>query len=146
MLTNKVKKAYKYAVEPTCCESKCKLEMDVKGEYVILKGEKMVTQGKICDCIIFQNNGTIAMAELKSRSLSVSSIVEKLTNGGNKAVKIATNVGAKRFNLHFILLAKSFNNYSATHRLNFQKVQIGNMAYRIHRAECNKTISSILNK
>lgn len=146
MLTSKVKEAYEYAVKPTCCEGTCKLRFNMKEKYVILKGEKLVSQGKICDCIIFQNDGTIVMVELKSHSLDVSSIVKQLTNGGNKAAKIAIEAGTNEFNLYFILMAKSFGNYSATSRLNFQTVKVGNKTYPIHRSECNKTMNDILNK
>ena len=74
--------------------------------------------------IIFQDNGTIVMAELKSRSFNVSDIVKQLTNGGNRAVKIATDAGARKLGLYFILLVKNFKNYSTVHHLNLQKVHI----------------------
>lgn len=147
MLTTKIEKKYEHAVVSACCENNCKLQIGAEGEYIILKGEKLVTQGKICDCIIFRNDGTTVMAELKSSSLAVSSIVEQLTNGGKKAVEIAGKSGVSEHSLYFILMAKSFKNYSAKYRLNHQKVRIGEKRYPIRRSKCNstRTMNSILN-
>ena len=57
MLTTEIEKKYRHAVVSVCCENNCMLRIDAEREHVILKGEKLTRQGKICDCIIFQNDG-----------------------------------------------------------------------------------------
>ena len=91
--------------------------------------------------------GTVVMAELKSHYLSVSHIVEQLTNGGKKAVEIAGKAGVHEYGLYFILMARSFKNYSAKSRLNLQMIRIGNKSYHIRCIKCNsaRTMNDILN-
>lgn len=130
----------------TCCDSGCRLIIDVKQKPIIFKGEKLVHQIKICDCIIFQKNTHIVMAELKGSSLNVPDIVEKLTNGGKQALKIATDMDLSDPHLYFILLAKKYSNYAATGRLYHEKVKIKNKKYHIHRYTCGASFQKIFDQ
>ncbi len=134
------------AKSKTCCDRGCRLLIDVKQEPVIFKGEKLVRQIKICDCIIIQENTHIVMAELKSSSLNVPDIVEKLTNGGKQALKIATDMDISNPHLYFILLAKKYSNYAAAGRLCHERVNIKNKKYRIHRHVCGASFQKIFTK
>lgn len=49
----KLSKKYNHAVIPSCCEQGCTLKLQGLRNYVILKGEKITSTEKICDCLIF---------------------------------------------------------------------------------------------
>ena len=144
--TYKIESLYKNATSRICCDSGCRLRIDVKEGLVILKGENLVSQTKICDCIIFQNNKKITMVELKSSSLNVSSILEKLTNGGEKSLEIADKVGITEPPLCFILLAKKYSNYFAYDRLIHEKVEVRTKKYPILLGRCESLYTKFVDQ
>ena len=114
MIVNKIKDKYAYAMID-CCDERCKIRIDTKKNFVILKGELLATgtqKNKMCDCIIFQDDGKISHIELKSRSLNVAKIIEKFDNGWKSSCKIARAEDPNSdFGLFFILLAKLWKSF-----------------------------------
>ncbi len=85
-----IKKRFAYAVIKKCSESNCQLKLNGLSNYIVLKGEKICNDRKICDCIIFKENHhiIIAVIELKSKNIRASEIREKLTNGREKGLMV----------------------------------------------------------
>ncbi len=80
MILKSIAKKYPDVVSSKCCENKCSLVVSKRGDIIILKGEcvsKEKPAKRVCDCLIFQNN-SVALVELKSGSIDVGKVKEKL--------------------------------------------------------------------
>jgi len=85
-----IKDNYCDAAVSHCAEKECKLRLTGLDNYVILKGEKICKDRKICDHIIFVGNDLILIivVEFKSRNARPREIEEKLVNCSRAAVDI----------------------------------------------------------
>ncbi len=67
-----------------CEERDCKLSIGItkKRNYIILKGDEIYKDRKMCDCIILIRKGKcfLVIAELKNRDIDAGDIVEKHRN------------------------------------------------------------------
>lgn len=89
-----------------CCDSGCRLRMAGKRGYIILKGEKLYKNSKkMCDCVIFREDRTIILVELKNSIRHYSDFNEKFSNAGEKALKIS-NSCKQKFNIAGIVILK----------------------------------------
>lgn len=96
---------YKNALVNKCKESNCLLRLDGLNNYFILKGEKICSNYRVCDCIIFiikNNLFIVGLVELKSKTIHADEIREKLINCSKIASDILGKIGYKQFNLKFI--------------------------------------------
>jgi hypothetical protein len=77
-----VAKSLKHAKAKRCCEAGCELGLAELPLYVLLKGEKLVTDRKMCDCVIFVDKRPVltALVELRSKTTHVDVVIEKLAN------------------------------------------------------------------
>jgi len=97
-----------------CAEgNRCKLKLDGMNEHIILKGERLCSNQKICDCFVFVEEvdlGIVALIELKSRSVHASEIEEKLENSLERAIEILNDcsVSVKDVRIYLIVLAKNW--------------------------------------
>jgi len=91
-ILNCIKNNYNNAVVTRCSEKGCELRLDGLKNYVVLKGEVICHDRKICDYIIFKINSSIiiGIVELKSKTAHPGEIEEKLTNGSKMALNILT--------------------------------------------------------
>ena len=142
-ITN-VKNRYKNAVIEKCRDSGCGLQINKKGDFVILKGEKIVPESKICDCIIFRNDKKIIIAELKSTSIRVNDVIEKFSNSGKKAREIAADLNNNDTRMYFVLLAKKYGSNSSTRLLKDVKVEVGSDLYPIIRGRCGDPLLKLI--
>jgi|GEM_PF-1339326 len=85
-----VKNNHINAVVTRYSEGRCKLKLGNLTDYVVLKGEELCINIKICDFIIFseEKHVIVGVVELKSKSVHVREIMEKLNNGLNTALQI----------------------------------------------------------
>ncbi len=138
MFLQKIESKYSKA-KISCCNERCKIHVDRKHNFIMLKGELLVQSQpeKMCDCIIFQDNKKIALIELKTSSLDVSAILEKLVNSGKKSISIAKSCERHSdFDLFPILLAKNYSNYFAHDRLRRSRIKICGKKYVIILGKC----------
>ena len=146
MLIQKIENKYSNA-KISCCNERCNIRINVKNNFVMLKGELLVKSQpeKMCDCIVFQDNHKIAIIELKSSSFNVGAILSKFTNSGKKSISIATSFERKTdFELILILLAKSYSNYFAHDRLRRSRLKINGHVYRILFGKCGCTLKDFV--
>jgi hypothetical protein len=101
------------AIINRCSEKGCRLRLDGLNNYVVLKGERICLDRKICDCIIFTENDyiIIGIVELKGKTEHSSEIIEKLTNGSLTALDILERCSDDRvkFEFYHLVLCKSWH-------------------------------------
>jgi len=129
----------------------CKLKLNTSYEHVILKGEKICSNRKICDCIIFvnQNNTLIVgIVELKSKHIGASGIKEQLTNGSKSALKILKECPDTYNESEFypIVLAKGWGRASKHAMIRNAKIQFGSKKRRIITKKCGDSFLEIISQ
>lgn len=109
-LINCIKRDYANAEINKCSESGCKLKLNSLSNKIILKGEKICRNRKICDCIIVTGN-VIGIIELKSKVKHINAIFEKFVNGKDIVLDILKkyNKNQNDFKFHYILLHKGIS-------------------------------------
>ena len=137
---------YKSAIVPSCCEEGCKLNTAGMQNTVILDEDLLSTEIR-ADCLIF-NLGldlNIGVCELKSKSLDVCKIQEKLTNSTDRALEICrSQFPGIPHHVIPILLTKGYKNYSAYTRLTATKIKIEGKKHRIMLKRCGYKFSKII--
>lgn len=130
-----------------CSEKQCKLKIDTTKKFVILKGELIVKNRpqKICDCLIFQNDGRIILVELKSKSLNSTQIHDKFTNSVKEAMYIVDDPKSN-LKLFFVLLTKSHTNSSTFNALKQTKIRVHGVRYNIRMNRCGESLKRIIAK
>jgi len=85
-----IKASYAEGIVKRCSEEGCRLKLTGVRDRVILNGEKVVSQGKKADYVIFwaQNAFIVAVIELKSTPSDISKIRSQLEACFRKAVEI----------------------------------------------------------
>jgi len=130
-----------------CSEQSCELKLDNLNDYVILKGEKLCQQYKICDCIIFtsDNDNIIGIVELKSRTIHAHDIEDKFNNGMEKVIKILEecDVNSKNFEFYFIVLSKKWSNSEYVMCKNI-KIKIRGKKFSVIPKKCGDSFSAII--
>ena len=132
-----------------CKEKGCNLNLENIRNHIILKGEKICRNRKICDCIIFiERNGKIivVIVELKSRNFDVDEVVEKLQNASQVALKILNSCNSGNYKIDFfpIVLAKKWRNIESR-RLTDERIKFRNRNYLILPKSCGTPLNQVLN-
>ncbi len=137
-----------HAVRKRCRESGCELRLDDIPSYILLKGEEIADDRKMCDGVIFlERDGlNVVLAELKSKTTHASNIVEKLRNGAVAARGILTDseVVPSTVDSRFVVLAKRWSR-SELKVLTSRRIAIGGRKRPILTKRCGIRLSSILN-
>lgn len=144
-----VKNDFSNAVISNCQEGRCKLNLDGLNNYVLLKGEIICTDRKICDCIIFTKDNLIIIGtiELKSKDIHASEIVEKLTNGSEIALDIINKckVDYMKFEFYPLVLWKSIRTpeYKV---ITSKKIIVRGKKYNIIPQRCGCSFSTVISR
>ena len=135
------------AVVPRCSDMGCTLELDGLPNSVVLKGEKIATDRKICDCLVFavRNRVLIGVVELKSKTVHADEVVEKLTNGTETALQVLDRCGNDRMKpqVYNLVLAKRWDG-SEYRVLTNRKVMVRGRKYLILPKRCGVSFSGII--
>ncbi len=131
-----------------CEENKCKLMLNEFENKIILKGEKLFNNIKICDCLIFISHNDqilIPLVELKSKNINSSSIIEKFNNSITEAENIITkcNINNNSCKYYIILLVKSWRSSSEFRTITSQKIKFKGIHYNIIPKKCGSSFSDI---
>ena len=127
--------------------------MDRLPNRVILKGERLVQDRKICDCIIFaiyegaKGNLIVSIVELKSKTIDVDSVVKKLTNGSQVALNILAKCrkDLKNTKFYHIVLSKG-ESPSKLKTLKRRKIHLYGKQYGIIHRSCGVSLWKIIQK
>ncbi|MGC8932751.1 MAG: hypothetical protein ACP5KE_09110 [Candidatus Methanodesulfokora sp.] len=141
-----IKDNYDNAIIKHCSERSCELRLTGLNNYVILKGEKICRDKKMCDCIIFADRSPvlIGVVELKSRTADPDEVEEKLTNGSQMALDILERCcGRVDFRLYPIVLSKSWRP-SEYILIAKKRIEIRGRKYRITLKSCGDELLAII--
>lgn len=131
----------------SCSEHGCKLVLNDIGNHVVLKGERICQDRKMCDCIVFAHTQgmIISIVELKGRTAHASEIVEKLTNGSLAALSILEKCSSHRlrFEFYHIVLCKSWS-VSEYIVINSRKIKFRGKKYDILQKRCGVSLGRLL--
>lgn len=144
---NCIKNNYTNAIIPRCYKMGCHLGLNGLNNYVILKGERICTDRKICDCIIFTSDNyiIIGIVELKSKTVYASEIIEKLANGIKTALDILEegNDNCMKFEFYPIVLYKSL--HPAEYKvITSRKIKVKGKRYNIIPKKCGISFSTVI--
>ena len=146
---NCIKNNFSNAIRVSCRERRCKLSLNGLSNHVVLKGEKICTDRKICDCIVFaiDNCVIIGIVELKSKDIHASEIVKKLTNGSEIALNILERCKSNymKFEFYHLVLWKSCDptEYEV---ITSRRIIIRGKKHKIIPKRCGSSFSEIISK
>ncbi|NQT86522.1 hypothetical protein HQ560_07140 [bacterium] len=136
-----------HAQRKRCREAGCELKLDDIPSYILLKGEEIASDRKMCDGVIFlgQKPLRVVLAELKSKTTHASDIVEKLKNGATAAHDIlaACDIVPSTVDERLIVLAKRWSR-SELKVLTSKRIAIDGRKRPILTKRCGIRLSSIL--
>ena len=141
-----VTNTFKDAVIDKCCEHNCKLGLGGISNCAILKGEKITTKQKMCDCIIIHDIAPprIVLVELKSSGVKVEQIVEKFKNGVQFLLQTDFNViGDQESNINMLLLVKRRVPRAFYTRVRAQKLKIKGKKHSITTLRCGVNLVDV---
>jgi len=137
----------------SCTErgSKCKLKLGGMNEHIVLKGELLCSDQKICDCFVFAKEvdlGIVALVELKSRSVHASEIEEKLENSLERAIEILDDCGVsvKDVRIYLIVLAKNWSSNTEHKRIRRSAIKIRGIKEGIITGKCDNSLRDIISR
>lgn len=142
-----VKSRFNDAVAQECSEMGCTLNLYNFGEAVVLKGERVCSTRKMCDCIIFaekEGKTVVCAVELKSRAADAEEVAEKLANGAEASLEVLRECGgAANPSLYLIVLAKSWRRpeYSVITR---KSIAVRGRKLKVIPARCGASLSEIV--
>lgn len=92
------------AVRNGCEENKCKLGTTGLERCLILSGKSLVPDRKACDCIVFvvSERQTVALVELKSKSVHGVDVRAQLEGGTKAAIRVLQKCGARPREWRFV--------------------------------------------
>ena len=125
----------------------CRLRLNDLSNYIVLKGERICENRKICDCIIFTRDNCIiiGIVELKSKTIHSSEIVEKLTNGSEIALDILEQCSDNhmKFEFYHLVLCKRWHP-SEYRVITSRKITVKGKGYDIIPKRCGVPFSEVI--
>ena len=140
-----IKDNFTNAIIPRCSEMGCMLKLNGLSNHVVLKGEIICQDRRICDCIIFTEGIIIGIVELKSRTAHSSEIEEKLTNGSEIALNILDKCSNNdmKFEFYHLVLAKKWHS-SEYKVITNRKIVVRGKRYHVIPKRCGISFSAII--
>lgn len=138
-----------HAVVTSCSEAGCTLELNGLSDWVALKGERIYTDRRMCDRIVFaaHNGLSIGIIELKSKTVHADEVVDKLTNGTEAALEISAQWANKQVSLriYHLVLAQSWHP-SQYKVITTRKITVGGKKYGILPQRCGVSFSQVISR
>lgn len=140
---------YNEAVIEKCEERGCKVSLGElkKSEYIILKGEKIHQNCKMCDCVFFicREELILAVVELKNRDVDATDIVEKHQNTLDSAYKIIKKYWGEKTEFRYfpILLSRGIRS-AEVKRFMKKAVNWLGEKHLIIKHDCGKSLIEIV--
>ena len=142
-----VRDRFSGAVVQECSERGCNLDLAGLGNIVVLKGERIYSDRKMCDCVIFaekEGKAIVCAVELKSKLADAEEVVEKLSNGLKASLEILGECSrVPNPSLYPIVLARSYR--GPEHKvLRHRKVELVGKRHRVILGRCGLPLSRII--
>ena len=144
-----VKSNFAQAIVKRCSESGCTLSLAGLGEHVVLKGEKIYRDRKMCDCIIFVVNGSVivGIVELKSGTVDSKDVIKKLTNSSEVALNILKKCTDNHADFRFYHIVLCNARWKTIELKNMKKgLKVRGKKYSIIAKRCGISFSAIISK
>lgn len=145
MIIKDIADNYEYA-KGECNDMGCKIRLNGMPRNVVLRGEKLVPNSSICDCIVFDGRGglTVSLIELKSSNLDVDRIKTQLQSAVSESARIIRSLGfSGRYTVFPILLAKSYGQRTQSQSLKQIKIKIANKSCNIQLKICGANLKDL---
>jgi len=146
-IINCIKRDFSNAIRKRCYERGCLLNLKGLNIKVVLKGEEVCENIKICDCIIFTIRNIIGIVELTKTLSDSKEIVEKLNNGTNIASKILenyNNIQQRNFEFYHIVLFNKCSHHSEIKVIRNSKIKVRGINHDIFPARCGYLLSRLI--
>jgi len=144
-----VRNKFDYAVMSRCQEAGCELKLSNLTNYIVLKGELLYKDKKMADCIIFvkcDSKIAVGIIELKSKTVHVKEVIEKLTNSLEVTLKILEDLSCNfQYSIYLIVLSKKWD-HSEYRIITSKKIKLHGKSYLILPKKCNDSFSLILKR
>ena len=139
-----VSAAFGDAVRPNCREQGCRLCLTGISNCVVLKGEAVVKDKKMCDCIVIHaaHPPRTALVELKSGNVKHNQVAEKFSNALDlvpRAEQVA--FGSEKCRLSLLLLVKHRQHRSFYALWRRQKFKIRGAPYTVRVLPCGTELA-----
>jgi len=147
LMVERVRDSWRSAVVRRCAESGCSLGLGGLPKHTVLRGEKLVRNTRICDGLVFVGGSTllVALVELRSRTVDVSAVKDKLENGTRMVTSWMKRLDCRGYELYHIVLAKKWRtpDYEA---LRTRPIKYQGRRYYIIPAKCGVSLAELLRR
>jgi len=130
-----------------CSEKGCELRLHGLGDLVILNGDGLCQDRKMCDCIIFSESDDliVGIVELKGRTVHASEVIDKLTNASEIAAGILESASRGRlsFQVYHLVLAKRWST-SEYEVLRHRRITVRGRRYHVIPKRCGISFSEVI--
>jgi hypothetical protein len=138
------------AIIGCCQEMGCELKINNLNNYIVLKGEKVCSNSKICDCLLFAEDSNciiIGVVELKRKDIHANEIIEKLCNGLITVLDILVKCCSNniKYDCYPILLYKNIRppEYEI---ITSKKIKAKGKEYKIRPAQCGSSFLYLISR
>ena len=141
-----IKDNFANAIISRCSEESCELKLNNLSNYVVLKGEGICTDRRMCDCIIFTEGICIiiGIVELKGKTAHANEIVEKLANASEIALDILENCSENlKYEFYHLVLCKRWRT-SEYMVITNRKIRVRGKRYDIIPKSCGVSFSAVI--
>lgn len=112
-LLERIRRRFRSVLRKRCSERGCELRLHGLTDYVVLNGDRICPDRRMCDCIVFSEarDLILGIVELKGRTVHANEVIDKLTNASEVAVAIleSANRGHLSFQMYHLVLAKRWS-------------------------------------
>lgn len=144
-----IKGEFAHALRTRCSESSCTLRLDHLSNHVVLNGEEICEDRRMCDCVVFvlDDSVTIGVVELKSRTIHTSEVLDKLTNSSEIALAIFEKYSGRRTKPIFLhILLHKGSDGTERRKLGKTRIKVRGKEYGIITKPCGSFFSTIISK
>ncbi len=147
-----VRERYSCAIINPCKEMGCEIKLSGYENYIILKGEKICQNGKMCDCIIIiESKDAISfiIVELKNKCAKVSDIEEKFDRGFLKISELeqfflsTCKKPKKKCKIFPVIIVESWR-VQEKKMLKSRRIPYKGHNYDIYDGKCNSFLKDIM--
>jgi len=146
---DRIKSDFAHALRRRCSEGGCTLRLDGLTNRVVLKGDGICQDRKMCDCIVFVVNGSviIGIVELKGKTVHTSEVADKLTNSSEIALSILEKYAdwGTKPTIRHLLLHKGLDS-SELRKIERRRIGIRGKRYDIIAKPCGVSFSTVISE
>lgn len=140
---------FKASVVKRCSEQGCCLGLQGISNYTMLRGEGVVSSGRMCDCVILHDTVVprIVFVELKSGLFRTGQIIEKFTNALDWFSSVKKEIfGVVDYKVTLLLLHKRRIPRMEYSTLRNHPFRQGGRRHSLQMLPCNAQLSTLYKK